>query len=254
MSNDYSFIIDNFVWSFSRLNSYHTCPYQFYLQYINSTEGEGNFFSEFGSHAHNILEKYAKNEVEIYELPHLFENQYNETITHSAPPNKFCNLNNTYFNSGKEYFENFEGFGDKKIFAVEKNFEFKIDDISLTGFVDLILEDKNGDLHIVDHKSSDPKSAKSKKAQEYWKQMSLYSIGMKEEYGVYPKQLHINAFRKQQWFTKDFDTKAVEGVKTWVKDTVEQISKEDKWLPKSDGFFCNFLCNFRNICGYKGNL
>jgi hypothetical protein len=86
---------------------------------------------------------------------------------------------------------------------------------------------------------------------EYWKQLYLYSIPIKEEFGVYPVKLHINAFRKQDWFTINFDEKEIDIVKKWVLDTVELINKEEKWLPKSDNFFCNFLCNFRNICEYK---
>ena len=53
-------MIDNMVWSFSRLNSFKTCPYEWYLQYIEGISGEDNFYAEFGSYCHKILEKYVR--------------------------------------------------------------------------------------------------------------------------------------------------------------------------------------------------
>lgn len=252
MSEDYSFLIEDMVWSFSRLNSFLQCPYQFKTSYIDCEKGIQNFFAEFGSHCHGILEKYCKNEAEIYELADIYAQTYYEAMNFSAPPNKYVDLNQSYYDSGLAYFENFEGFGDYEIIGVEKEVKFKINNINVKGYIDLLVKDKEGNLHIIDHKSSDPKSAKSEKAREYWKQMTLYAIGVYEEYGVYPVKLHINAFRKQQWFTVDFNINEVQKVKDWVVETVDKIMKETKFAPLSDKYFCNFLCNFRNNCEYKG--
>lgn len=248
---NYDFIIEDMVFSFSRLNSFHQCKYQFKLQYIDCLQGESNFFAEYGNFMHDILEKYANDKLEVYELSSKYKEDYFSVIEHLAPPNKFVDLNQSYFEAGLDYLDNFEGFEEYKILGVEKECLFEINNIKLKGYYDLLVKDENGDLNIIDHKSSDPKSANSQKAKEYWAQMYLYSIPIKEEYGVYPKKLHINAFRKQQWFTIDFDEREIDKVKQWVVDTVKLIKKEENWLPKSDSFFCNFICNFRNICEFK---
>lgn len=249
--SDLSFIIDDMVFSFSRLNCFHQCPYQWMLQYIECVEGENNAFAEFGSLSHDILERYAKGELEIYELPLAYEEEYDKFVEHKFPPNKYVNLNESYKKQGREYFENFEGFGDYEIVSIEEEFEFLIDNIKIKGLLDLLVKDKDGNYHIIDHKSSDPKSAKSKKAQEYWMQMTLYAIWVYQKYGAYPVKLHINAFRKQQWFTIDFNEAEIDSIKKWVIDTVDAIKKEEKFPPKSDQFFCRFLCNFRNgLCEY----
>lgn len=245
------FIINDMVFSFSRLSSFYQCKYQFYLQYIKCEEGENNFFAEYGSLIHNILEQYAKGELESYELSTVYKNEYNRAIIHPAPPNKFVNLSQSYYKAGLKYLNSFEDFGDYEILDVEKEWNFKINNIKLTGFNDLLVRDRNGKLHVIDHKSSDLKTAKSKKAKEYWRQMYLYSIPIKEEYGEYPIQLHINAFRKQQWFTIDFDDKEIDNVKQWVIDTVELIRNEEEWNPTVNEFFCSFLCNHRNTCKYR---
>jgi RecB family exonuclease len=248
---DYSFIIDNMTFSFSRLNSFLQCPYQFKLQYINEIKGVQNFFAEYGSYCHSILEKYSKNELSMFELASEYEKNYWQSINFKAPPNKYVDLNQSYYEQGLDYFENFMGFESYEILEVEKEVNFKIDKYKFTGYIDLLLKDKNENLHVVDHKSSDPKSKNSEKAQEYFKQMYFYSIPIFEEYGKYPVQLHINAFRKQQWFTEDFDINKVEEVKNWALETINKIKMETKFLPKSDHYFCSFLCNFRNgICEY----
>lgn len=58
--SEYNFLIDNMIWSFSRLNSFCICKYEWYLQYIEEAEGTNNFYAEFGKFCHKILEMYAK--------------------------------------------------------------------------------------------------------------------------------------------------------------------------------------------------
>lgn len=238
-------------WSFSRLNSYIQCPWQFYLTYIECKPREGGFFGEYGSWGHEILEKYAKNEIEIYEMADLYQTNYYQNVITPAPPNKWVNLDERYFEEGKEYFENFSGFGEYEIIGVEEPFNISIGDIKITGIIDLILKDKQKNIHLADHKSSDVKKVDSDKAKEYWKQMYLYSIAIKDKYGKYPKQLHINAFRKNQWFQIPFDKKEVTKVKKWVQDTVKQIKKDKVWEAKPSNYFCFNLCGVRSSCDYK---
>jgi len=243
-------ILKDFTWSFSRLNSFHQCKYQFKLQYIDQIKGENNFFAEYGSFIHNLLEQYAKGELESYELLDAYNDGYFAAIQHPAPPNKYVDLGQSYYQSGIDYFTTFDGF-DYEIIGVEKKLSFEIDGLKLIGFYDLLGKDTEGNLHVIDHKSGSFSGAKDKKAEKHWNQLHLYSLPVKEEYGKYPTKLHINAFRKQNWLTMNFQEDKIQEIKDWVVDTVEQIKREEKWLPKSDGFFCNFLCNFRNICEYK---
>lgn len=251
MSENYSFLTEDMTWSFSRLNSFYQCPWQFKLQYIDCENGLSNSFAEFGTFGHNILEKYANGEAEIYELANLYEEGYKQAVSSTFPPNKYCSLADKYYESGLNYFENFEGFGNFEIVEAEKELTFNIGPYKITGYIDLLLKDKEENFHIYDHKSSTVKSKTSEKAMEYWKQMYLYSIAIYDEYKVYPKQLHINAFKEGKTYTVDFDINEVDRVKQWVIDTIELIKKEEKFPPKSDSFFCSFICNFRNTCEYK---
>ena len=102
------FIIDNMVWSFSRLNSFYTCPYEWNRKYINCEYGENGFFGEFGSHCHSLLEGYAKGEISIFEISQKYEEEFNEVVVHDTPPNKYTDIRQSYFDKGLEYFNNID--------------------------------------------------------------------------------------------------------------------------------------------------
>jgi len=274
---NYEFLMDDWHWSFSRLNAFYTCPYMWKLSYIDCEKGLSNSFADFGTLVHSILERYANGELEIYELADIYEKEYRLAVPLPFPPNKYVSLADKYYEAGYEYLANFEGFGDYEIVEAEKELKFEINNYKVTGYIDLLLKDKEGNLHIFDHKSSTVKSETSEKANEYWKQLLLYSIGIYQEYGVYPKKIHVNAFKEGELYTVEilngfedlesinntlpkkqrklkFNERDIEKVKQWVIDTIEALKKEEKFLPKSDSFFCNFICNFRNgMCEYKPN-
>lgn len=249
---NYSFLIEDMTFSFSRLNSYYTCPHMWKLSYIDCEKGQSNSFADFGTFCHKMLEEYARGEAEIFELASLYEEGYKKAVPLPFPPNKYVDLGEKYYEAGLEYLENFEGFGDYEIIEAEKKLEFSVGDYKVTGYIDLLLKDKEGNFHILDHKSSTVKSKTSEKAKEYWMQMYLYSMAIYDEFGVYPKQLHINAFKEGKMYVIDFDVNEVNKVKKWVFDTIDALKKESKFCPKSDYFFCNFICNFRDgTCKYK---
>lgn len=54
------FLLDTMQWSFSRLNAYYNCPYEWKMHYLECNKSENGFFGEYGSLIHKILEKYEK--------------------------------------------------------------------------------------------------------------------------------------------------------------------------------------------------
>ena len=65
---DNSFIIDSMRWSFSRLESFYTCPYSWKRHYIDCEEGANNAFAQYGSLCHRLLEQYEKGEIDIFDI------------------------------------------------------------------------------------------------------------------------------------------------------------------------------------------
>ena len=127
--DELDFLLDTMTWSFSRLNSYYNCPYEWKLHYLNCNKSENGFFGEYGSLIHTILEKYIKGKLSLFELNQYYEEHFNECIPHDAPPNKYVDIRQSYFDKGIEYLNNIDLYLDKyEILGVEKEVNFKIND------------------------------------------------------------------------------------------------------------------------------
>lgn len=244
--------IDNFVWSFSRINSFiNGCKYAWKLQYLDGIPSENNFFGEYGSYMHSILEKYSKNELLIFELSDYYKQHYHEMIIHSAPPNDYVDLDKKYFQKGLEYLNSFDGF-DKFgniILGVEKEVKFKIDNYDFIGYIDLLIKNNNNDIIMIDHKSKSAFKSK-KELSEYLRQLYIYSIPVEQEYGKLPKKLIFNMFREGIIVEKEFNIKDYQEAKTWAIQSIEKIKQETEFKPKIDDFFCSHICGYRHQCPY----
>lgn len=200
---------------------------------------------------HSLLERYAKNEIATYDLADTYKAEYADNITKSAPPNRWKDLNKSYYDAGLSYFENFEGFGEYKILAVEFKVNFKIGKYRFTGFIDLVLEDKDGNIIIVDHKSKT--DIKKNEIEKYLYQLYLYSVAVKEAFGKYPTQLRFNLFKTNIEITKDFIPEDLEKANNWFLTTIQNIYDEKDFVPTKSEFFCDFLCDVSHCCNCSKN-
>lgn len=262
MNEDFSFIIDGMEWSFSRLSSFYQCRYAWKLTYIDGIKGENNFFGEYGSYIHKILEMYFKDELSIFELVDYYKDHYIENVNYDAPPNKFVDIAASYYQHGLDYFENFSMLDDKyKILGVEKKVNFKIGNRDFVGYIDLLLQDKeSGDIIVVDHKSASIKQLKNgsiskqdvHKFEMYKRQMLLYSKAIYEEYGKFPVALRWNMFKQGTFIEIPFKQEEYNAALEWATDTINLIEQEKEFAPQPDDFFCSNLCNHRNnACQFK---
>lgn len=260
--NEDRFIIDTMVWSFSRLSSYHQCPYGFYLKYVECNKGEPNFFGQYGSLIHTILEKYEKEELSIFEISQYYEENFNEVVSCNAPSNKYVDIRQSYYEKGLEYLDNIDLMLDKyEILGIEKEVKFNIGGYEMIGYIDLLLRDKETkDITILDHKSGSVKFKKSgqiSKTEEehvlsFKRQLYLYAIAVIEEYGEKPKYLQWNLFKDRNWLTVEFKNEEYEEAKKWAEDTVKAIEEETTWFPNPSQYFCHNICDMRNCaCEYK---
>ena len=256
-----SFIIDIMTWSFSRLNSFYNCKYEWYMHYIECIKSQSNFFSEYGSLLHSILEKYAKGELSLFELNQYYENHFNEEIPHDAPPNNYVDIRQSYYDKGVDYLDNIDlDLDSYEILGVEKKVEFELVGKKFIGFIELLVRDKQtGEIIIIDHKSASIKILKngniSKSDQahflEFRRQLYLYSIPIIKEYGKVSK-LKWNMFKDRRWIEVPWKQEEYNEAIQWTKDTLELIEKETEWAPNPDPYYCRYLCGqSNNACEYK---
>lgn len=243
--------IDKMTWSYSRINSFVTCKYMWYLTYIKGLKGKQNGYAASGTFSHSILERFAKGELEIWDLLDEFIDNYETEVPYKFPPNKYVDLGEKNYNSGIEYFTNFQGFDDLGNIVgaeiqVSTYLEDKENKYKFTGYIDLLLE-KDGEYIVLDHKSKG-KFKNKKEQMEYTRQLYVYAKYVYEKYGKYPTELIFNMFNSQYQVHIPFNMKDYEEAIDWCISTINDIKNEIEFCKNVDKFFCDNLCNHRRIC------
>ena len=242
-------------YSFSKLSTIYQCPYSYDLYYNEKIEGEGNGFADCGSLVHSILERYFKGELLQFELVDTFINEFEEAV----PEGIFITFESGFKKDMTEkykeqcisYLESFSGFDDLEVISAEEKFDILVainnKKIIFNGFIDAIAKDKNGDFYIIDHKSKANWKNKDE-LKKYTRQLYVYALYVKYKYGKYPKELWFNMFRANKIEKIKFSNEDFLESLNWISNTVEIIENEQFFEKKIDDFYCNNLCNYRNIC------
>ena len=235
-------------YSYSKLTSFYECPYAFYRNYQKHEAGESNMFAEYGIIVHSILERYAKGELQLENLVKEFDASFELNV--NEPILMFGrDLTESYYDKGIEFFSNFKGFWGLKPLESEYSFEIELGKDTFIGIIDLIAENDNGDLIIVDHKSSSKFSKKELK--EKSKQLYLYAKAIYDKYGKFPKELWFNHFKNNYLEKITFDIDYYNETIKWALDTIHKIEECLDFNPNnSDKFYCGYLCDYRNNCEY----
>ena len=252
----YKDLLDNMVWSYSRLTAYEHCPYSWYRRYIEGDVGESSFYGDNGRAMHEVFDALVKGDVSFEDAPSLYLEKYEaitSTVKQDIMDKTFDTCINYLCNIDEDVLSGYEVVGS------EIKLDFYICGYRFTGFVDLLLRDGNGDLIIVDHKSSDPflkkngePYAKTKEQFEnYVKQLSLYCFGINEIYGEMPTKIVFHHFKNDGKLTViSVNEKLIEDAVDWCIDVIEKIYNDETFEAKPKTGFCYRLCDYRKDCEY----
>lgn len=250
------------TWSFSRLNSYWHCAYEWKLHYIECNPSKTSAMAQFGSLIHKILEMYLKGELSFFDLSDYYMEHFDLEVTEPFPYNKYVDLRESYYQKGLDYLDNINLILDEyEILGVEKEVRFELGGRDFVGYIDLLLRNKNtGEITILDHKSASLKILKNGKVsktddahfQEFKRQLYLYSIPVIKEYGTV-SYLKWNLFKEQKFLEIPWNEEEYQEAIKWAEDTLKAIENEKDWLPNtSNQFYCRYLCGQRmNACEFK---
>lgn len=247
-------ILDDMTWSYSRIGSYHMCPYQFFLKYLYGEKEKPMWYASYGSFMHKLIEQFYKGELNKSNMQTKFLYDFQNEVKGERPSG---NTVTKYIQSGLNYLSHFSPFPFNTI-AVEKKYEFFINDIPFVGVIDYLGE-MNGDYYIVDNKSRDLKprsgkqipTSKDKELDDMLKQLYIYSAAIKQEYGKFPKYLCFNCFKTQTFIKEPFNTESYNSAVNWAYQSVKNICNNYNFLPKLNYFGCNYLCGLSDGCCYK---
>lgn len=261
-----NFILDGFCWSFSRIETFDRCPLCFYLHYIKCLKGTEGVYGQYGSLIHDILERFSKGKLSEFDLSREYKNNFDRIITDSFPYNQYVDLREKYYLQGLEYFDTFEGFGDKKILGIENEYFFKVGDFDFTGKIDL-----ECDNQIIDHKTKNDKGVitrltKRHNIENYLKtidgrfvpfdffiQLYTYCIPYYQKYNKYPELLSLNMVRMHDWLTIEFRIEDFNKSIKWLKDKINEIYKTVEFLKGNDvgSYWCDNSCGQRIHCEHS---
>ena len=245
-------------YSYSKITKFFDCPFSYFQRYVNSRPEEGHGTSQFGSLVHYILEMYSKGEIAREDMAKFYIQNYGnyvqDTLTLKLSETFEKNMENYYYDDGLNYLLHFKGFPAEwvKILDVEYDFTENIEDRFLfTGKIDLVVEDKDGNIIICDHKSKN--GFKKDELAKYGRQLYLYAYAVKQKYGKYPTKLVFNVFRKGIYEEIEFDIDEYNRVMKWAKDCVEEIENTFDFSPipwkdrgRDKWFWCWNFCGYRN--------
>ena len=251
----YSLITSAMTWSYSRISTFDSCPYKFFLTYIIPCPKTPMFYSGYGSFIHELLADYYRGKKTKESLVRAYLTGFQAHVQGRAPDSRvFSN----YFRQGLSYLKGLE-MPEENIIGVEKRVSFRVGDNPFIGYIDLLLQDKeNGDITILDHKSKALKQRSTRqrriKSDEeldcYLRQLYLYSIPVEREYGVLPSYLAFNCYRSGNLVREPFSPSAYCAAKKWAIQSIDNIVHAEDFTPCVDYYFCRHICDVHDSCEY----
>jgi len=247
-------LIEDMTWSYSRISSFHDCPYRWYLRYICKVEETPRFFSSYGSFVHRLLEQYYKGEASKDDIYIKFLLSFSSEVQGPRPQESTVQK---YISDAADYLRNLEPIPITPL-ETEKGLAFNIGGIPFIGYIDFLGKTEDG-LVIVDHKSRDLKprskrkqpTAKDKELDEALRQLYLYAEAVRQEYGVFPSRLCFNCFRVDRFISEPFNEETFKETVKWAEDTIHEIEDTNEFPPNLDYFGCHYICGVSDECCYK---
>jgi uncharacterized protein YfeS len=225
------------------------------LTYIDKEDRNSNFWSEYGSFCHKLLEEYFSGNLEIEDMTEYYEKNYSLNVL-MLPPSFPKGMAEKYYQSGLDFFCNFGSYGVKRenyeVLGIEEGFTTSYDDILLIVKPDLILRNKKTNkVTLLDYKTS---KFDEKKLDGYKNQLYVYAYFLWAE-------KHIEVDRIMVWFLRDQKLCEIENnpleiqkALDWIKETRNKIAEETEWIPnlsKENEYFCSYICSVKNSCKYR---
>lgn len=240
--------------SYSKLESYETCPRMFYYEYIKDGEPEDeNFYAQYGTFVHSLIDKANKKMIPASKVLEEYSSEYNKKITAPIDPE----LEDAYFFAGYEYFSDFKGvIPGAEIIESETKHIILNGHLEFSGIIDMVVKLPSGEIAIVDHKSTASRYFRGKTGDSKFRQLYIYAEILKQKKGYYPNKLIFNCFREKKLITRDFDKSHHSEVIAWMNNMIRQIvsdmenfsNLENEWLAFPTYYWCKNICKHRSIC------
>lgn len=172
----------NRIWSWSKINCFHTSSYEYYLRYIKRAKEDraNSIYTTTGGLAHNILEKFYTDEISYEKMIDEFEDGWIVAVDIAdlkfdrADEERNTKIKDKYYENLIHFFRKHTVLKNKPI--IEQFVKVKIGDNLFQGYIDCTFKDDEECINIVDFKTSS--IYKGTKAENESGQLVLYAIGL----------------------------------------------------------------------------
>lgn len=241
------------TWSYSRLECFESCPYRWFLKYIEHEEEEPLFYSSYGSFMHELLAGIYKGELTQEAAKDRLLFGFAENVRGERPPGRIAA---DYIDAGFSYLKEMKKL-PVEVAGVEINAKSTVGDKPFTGFLDVLGKSDDGYV-VVDHKSRNlkPRSGrkqptlKDEELDHMLRQLYLYAEAVFQNYGSYPAALCFNCFRSGTVIEEPFRKERLNEAKAWATDLIGEIEVCEDFGPRPEYFKCRYLCGVHHQCCY----
>lgn len=245
-------LIEGMTWSYSRIRSFHDCPYRWFLTYISGETPQPMFYASYGTFLHKLLFGYYGGALTAQQAQLSFLLDFKTEVQGRRPSAQTADK---YIRQGSAFLSGLKPLPYRPV-ALEARMEFQVGSVPFVGIVDYLGEDHG--LVIVDHKSRDlrPRSGRANptgkdlELDDMLRQLYLYAEGVRQTYGEYPARLAFNCFRTGALIEESFRMDACEEAVRWAERSVAEIENAEEFPPHVDYFSCGYLCGVRDACCY----
>lgn len=175
----------NDIYSYSRVNSHSQCSWQYFLKYVKRIRvRKSNCWGYWGNISHDIIQDFYERDRKDYEL---MASQFNEkAVEYSLSEDKEIEFpdekqRDSYLANMEHYFNNvkpieYDITSEKPVLTVlegKNRYVFQ-------GYIDAEYVDDEGNLYILDFKTSSSSGFSGKKLLENSRQLMIYAMGINQ--------------------------------------------------------------------------
>lgn len=191
-------LLAGFRWSFSKLEVAASCPFAFKKIHLDGAKPAANPFAQLGSLCHDLLARFEQGELAVYDLLPAFEKRYRKEVNAEWPAFPL-NLEERTCLRISDYFRTFSGFPFRRILMVEEKLIGTLCGRPFSGIIDLLVEDQDGRIILVDHKTSSISEYRGRKLQHHKRQLLLYVHLLRQCCHIQVDAIAFNLIKEGQW-------------------------------------------------------
>ncbi len=245
--------------SYSQLEDYKTCPWKYRYAYILKIPAPPTPPMSFGISVHETLREFEVRKlrgerVSLAELSRIYQEHF---LSEGYRDKK---ERQTYFRYGERMLKNFYDKDRKKLlppFMVERRFEIKLGGKTLTGRIDRIGKDKEGNFELIDFKTGEVGNrdlAELKKRAKRDDQLLLYTVAARQALGIDPKSVAIFYLDTGEKVEVELDRQEIKKRKADIEERIKDIhAGKFKATPGPQCVRCPFspICSFSEAGRYR---